>query len=235
MRGITALAFSTKGEFDQAIEALAFEPGDISKFYTADGLKTVKGTPEGAKLIELQNRKRAGVFQPARLLQLAQVHLAREDFENADRALNEAEKLLGRNPVVMAAYCCRRACCLAGQGKPAEAESHIQRMREITRELPRRSLLQETHFAAGRAYLSLGRLSEALGELTEAERLALHPIEKHTTAYWLARTHEAAGNQREAMQYYQIVVAETIPAGCRRKRPRRSLCGSDDGWESSNR
>ena len=211
-RDITSLVFCTKGEFDRAIEALEYQPGDISKFYSPDGLKTVRGTAEGAKLIELQNKKRAGVFQPARLLHLAQVHLAREDFESADRALNEAEKLLSRNRVVMAAYHGRRACCLAGQGKTAEAESSLERLREIVKELPKRSLLWETHFAACRSYFHLGRFNEALAELAEAERLALHPIEKHITAYWLGRTHEAAGNRREAARYYQAVVADAIPS-----------------------
>lgn len=217
MRVIAALAQVMKGEFDQAVQTLLYEPGDMTKFYSPAGLKAVQENPEGPKLIELQNKKLAGVFQPARLLMLANVYLAQEDLENANRMIDQAEKKLGPEPGMQASYCRYRACCLAAQGKATEAENHLQRMRAIVKQYPKRSLIWETHFTAGRSYLYLGRPSDALAELIEAQRSVLHPTEKHVTAYWIARSHEAAGNLREAIPYYQRVAGDTIPSWMRKK------------------
>jgi tetratricopeptide (TPR) repeat protein len=217
MRAVTALAYGVKGEFDQAIQALLYEPSDISKFYSPAGLQAVSESPEGPKLIELQRRKHGGVFEPARLILLAQVYVAKGEFENADRALDQAEKSIGPEPGIQTSYCRHRTCSLAAQGKATEAENYIKRMRAIVQQLPKRSLLWETHFAAGQSYLYLGRFNDALTELIEAQRSVLHPIEKHATAYWIARVHEAAGNHNEAIPYYQIVVADTIQSWMRKQ------------------
>jgi tetratricopeptide (TPR) repeat protein len=217
MRTVTVLACCMKGEFDQALQALSYEPSDISKFYSPAGLETMNRSPEGVKLLELQRRKHAGFFQPARLILLAKVYLAREEFENADRALDQAEKVMGPEPGLQATYCQIRACSLAAQGKAAEAENYIGRMRVIAQATPKRSLFWETHCAAARSYLHLGRPGDALAELSAAQRFVLHPLEKHVTAYWLARSHEAAGAQEKALQYYQIVAADTIPSWIRKQ------------------
>jgi hypothetical protein len=134
--------------------------------------------------------------------------------------------LLGPEPGVQISYCRYRACNLAAQGKPAETENCIARMRAIVQRLPARSFLWETHFAAGRSYMYLARFREALTELTEGQRFVLHPIEKHATAYWIARTHEAAGNQHEAVSYYRLVAADPIPSWMR-KRAVESLAGQN--------
>ncbi len=217
MRAVTVLALCMKGEFDLAIRALMYEPSDISTFYSPAGLKAVSESPEGTKLIELQRRKLAGVFQPARLILLAQVYIAKEEFENADRALDQAEKSLGPEPGIQTSYCRHRACSLAAQGKVTEAENYIERMRTIVQQLPKRSLLWETHFATGQSYLHLRRFNDGLTELIGAQRSVLHPIEKHATAYWIARAHEATGNRNEAIHYYQIVAADTIPSWLRKQ------------------
>jgi cytochrome c-type biogenesis protein CcmH/NrfG len=47
------------------------------------------------------------------LILLAQVYLSLEDFENADRALDQAEKSLGPEPGLQMSYCRQRACSLA--------------------------------------------------------------------------------------------------------------------------
>lgn len=80
MRGIAALAYSMKGEFDEALQALNFEPGDIAKFYSPEDLKALNESSTGSNLIELQRKKRAGVSQPARLLRLAQVYIDGENL-----------------------------------------------------------------------------------------------------------------------------------------------------------
>lgn len=217
MRVITALALSMKGEFDQAAEALLYEPGDMTKFYTPENLKLVSGTPEGARLIELQNKKVAGVFPPARLIVLAQVNISREDFKAADLALDQAEKKLGPEPGIQFSYCRHRASSLAAQGKSAEAENHIQRMRAIVQELPKRSLLWETHFSAGRCHTYLGRFDDAFVEFKKAQQFILHPIERHSTNYWIGRICEAMGDQSNAIPFYQAVVADGIPSWMRKK------------------
>jgi tetratricopeptide (TPR) repeat protein len=212
MRGVTALAYNAKGEFDQAIQALTYEPSRISKFYSREGMESMKEVPEGAKLIELQGKKLAGVFQPARLLQLAHVHVAHEKFEEAVKMLDQAEKTMGPELGIQTSYCRHRACSCAGLGNTVEAEKYIERMRALVQKTPKRSLLWETHFAAGQSYFYLGRFSDALAELNEAQRSVLHPIEKHFTAYWIARTNEAAGDRPAAVLHYQIVAADPIPS-----------------------
>ena len=212
MRAIAALVHSMKGEFDEALKALMFEPADVSKFYSAKGWETVMGTSDGAKFIELQQKKLAGVFQPGRLLMLAHVYLAREDVENAVRALDQAEKVLGSEPGIQLSYFRHRACSFAAAGKADEAENYIKRMQAIVKEIPKRAFLWESHFSTARAYSYLGRFDEALSELMEAQRSMLHPIEKHVTAFYLAKTHEAAGRSDEAMSYYRTVAADPIPS-----------------------
>jgi tetratricopeptide (TPR) repeat protein len=211
MRGVMANAYSLKGEFPQALEALSYQPTDGLKLYSPAGLKSLTAIPEGAEVVALQRKKLAAIFPPARFLKLATVYAVMEDFEQAHRALDEAEKLLGSNPSLRSIYCRLRACSFAGQGKSKEAEDYIERLRAIVRELPKRSLLWDSHFGVGRAYFYLGRYKDALAELMEAQRSVLHPIEKHATAFWIARTHEAAGNQGEANSFYQMVVADGFP------------------------
>lgn len=217
MCGITALAWSMKGDPNQAIQALSYEPANVSKFYSAAGLSRVSASPDGPEFLELQQRKLAGVFQPARLVLLAGVYMSIERFEDAARALDQAEKVLGPEPGGQISYWRHRACCLAAQQKPAETENCIGRMREMVQQLPARAFLLETHFAAGRSYLYLGRFQDALDELTEAQRFLLHPIERHVTAYWLAQTHDAAGNKHEAASLYRLVAADPIPSWMRNR------------------
>jgi tetratricopeptide (TPR) repeat protein len=212
MRVVMAGAYRLKGELTQAIETLMYEPGNISKFYRSKDWENMIRNPEGSKLIELQGRKLAGVFQPARWIILAGVYLDQEAFENVDRALDEAEKSLGSSPVMQISLCRTRARSYAAQGRSTEADDYIVRTRLLLQQFPNRSTVMETHLAIGRSYLSLRRFNDALVELAEAQRFSLHPIEKHQAAYWIARTHEAAGNLNEALPYYQQVAADPIPS-----------------------
>jgi len=211
MRVIGALALYMKGEFDQALQALMYEPGDVSKFYSPESLKTMLANPEGAKLIELQNKKIAGVRQPARLILIAKMHIARKDFPSADRALDEAEKKLGSEPGIQMSYCRYRALSFAAQGKPLETGDYVERLRRTVKERPKRSLLWETHFVTGQTCFYLGQLGDALAEFEKARSLALHPVEKHPTAYWIGHVYEAMGDLSKAVPCYQAVVADGIP------------------------
>jgi tetratricopeptide (TPR) repeat protein len=216
-QNIIALVYRMKGEFQQAIQTLSREPRDVTKFYKAADLETMRASTEGAKLLELRQKKHAGVFQPSRFLQLSEVYLNLEDFKNADLALDRAEKSLGSEPGIQASYCRLRACSFAGQGKAVEAENYLDRLRAIATERPKRSLVSEAHSAAGKSYFYLHRFTDALTELSEAQNLALHPIEKHVTAYWIARTHEAAGDRDKAIPFYQAVASDSIPSWMRKK------------------
>lgn len=214
MRTVMAYCYLMKGDFEQAIQMRSIAPAaDITRFYSASGLHAMTKSPEATELLELQRRRLTGVFPPIRLIVLAQIYIAMEDFANADRMLDQAEKCMGPQPALQASYCRQRATSFAGQGNDREAENHLERMRAIVKkECPRRSLHWETRFTAGRVYLYLKRFNEALAELDEAQKLVLHPIEKHSTAYWLAKTHESFGNQSEALRFYEIVAADSIPS-----------------------
>jgi tetratricopeptide (TPR) repeat protein len=217
MRAVMAGAYGLKGEFAQAIKTLMYEPTGISKFYRSEDLENLNRSREGSKLLELQGRRLAGVYQPVRWIMLASVYVEQEAFENADRTLDEVEKSLGSNRVLQIAYCRTRARSHAAQGRSAEANECIARVRVMMQEFSSRSTAMEVHLAIGRSYLSLRRFGEALAELAEAQRRALHPVEKHQAAYWIARTHEAAGNPREAITYYQQVASDPIPSWMHRQ------------------
>ncbi len=212
MRGVITLCLILKGDFDEAIRALAYQPANAEKFYSPSGLEIMNKSPEGVELLALKDAKLAGIFPPAQLMKLAQVYIAREDFENAEHSLNQAKKSLGPEPSLQAAYHRHRARACAGLGKAAEADANIERLRAIAKERSRRSHLWEMHLGTGQTYFDLKRLKEALAELNEAEKVALHPIEKHSTTYWLAKTHHALGNRDEAIRYYEMVVADNIPS-----------------------
>jgi tetratricopeptide (TPR) repeat protein len=217
MRGVMASVYRLRGDFAQAIESMIYEPSGIVKFYRSEDLENLSQSQEGSKLIELQGQTLAGIFPPARWIKLAGIYIAQEAFEKADGALDEAKKLLGSNPVLQISYWRTRARSCAAQGNAVEADDYIARARALIQQLPRRSTVMETHLAIGRAYLSLRRFAEALAELAEAQRFALHPIEKHQAAYWLARTYEAAGNPGEAFPYYQQVASDPIPSWMQRQ------------------
>lgn len=217
MRGVVSLCYTMKGDFEQALQALSYAPADVMKFYTPTGLQALSQSPEGAELLEAKRQKLASVFPPARFINLARVYVAMEDFEKADQALDEAEKSVGPQPGLQVSYCRYRACSFAGQGKAKEAELYLDRMRAFVKTFPKRSLLWETHFGAGRSYLYLNRFNDALAELDAAQKCVLHPVEKHGTNYYIAKAHEATGNQSEAIKYYELVAADPIPSRMRQQ------------------
>jgi tetratricopeptide (TPR) repeat protein len=217
MRSILALCCMMKGDNEQALQALSFAPADITKFYTPAGLHTMASGRESSELLELQRRKIAGIFPPIRLIMQAQVYVAMEDFESAHRMLDQAEKSMGPKPAIQMTYCRHRACSFAGQGKGTEAETYLERMREVMKGVRKRSMLWESHYGAARAYLYLKRFNDALAELNEAYKFVLHPIEKHSTNYFTAKAHDGLGNQSEARRYYEMVAADPIPSRMRKQ------------------
>lgn len=217
MLGLMAFCYIMKGDFEQALQVLSYTPTDIVKLYSPTDLGRLSASPEGFELLEAKRRKLAGVFPPARFLKLARVYIAMEDFGKADEALDKAGKSLGPEPGLQMSYWRQRACSFAGQGKGAEAETFLERMRALIKTYSKRSFLWETHYAAGRAYLYLKRFNDALAELNEAYKLVLHPIEKHTTSGLIAKAHDGAGNRAEALRYYEMVAADPIPSRMRQQ------------------
>lgn len=226
MRGLTIKVLCMKGQLDEALQEAFYTPSDATTTLSPQDLATLSAVREGAKLIELKNKKLAGIYQPARLIMMAQVYIAREEFAKADLALDEAEKTLGAEPAIQAAYCRYRANSLAAQGRATEAEGYIARLRTMAQQIPKRSRLWEIHSAIGRSYMYLRRYGDALSEYTEAQRHVLHPLEKHVTTYWLARANEAAGERREAARCYQAVAADAIPSWMQ-KEAAKALAGQN--------
>jgi tetratricopeptide (TPR) repeat protein len=217
MRAIAAMAYCMKGRFDEAVQSLDFNPGDVSKYYSPSGLEALSASSAGRKSIELQRRRHAGVFQPARFIRLAEVYIVRGEYHEAVGALDKAEKTIGPEPELQLSYFRHRACSFAALKSSCEAEKFIGRMRGVVQQHPGRSRFWETHFATGQAYYYLSKFSDALEELTSALQFVLHPTEKHVTAYWIALTHEAIGDRGEALRHYQSVAADPIPSWMRKR------------------
>jgi tetratricopeptide (TPR) repeat protein len=150
----------------------------------------------------------AGVFRPGQYIEAANACLEAGDLQNMEQALARAERELKPHPIIEHKYRQMRACCCAAKKDAVGAEDNLARVRELADEVPSRSAKYETHQAAGRAYLLLGRNESALAELHAAVQLALHPLEKHSTNYWLARAAEAVGQQQEAARLFGLVAAD---------------------------
>lgn len=211
MRVLVARIHRIKGNYDHALQALSYHASDVSKFYSTEGMQAMRATPEGAVLVDLHRRKLAGVFPPGRLLALASVYLDQDAIEDAERTLDEVGKSIGPLPGLQASYHACRARLLVAQGKPVEAENCLAQMRFIVKQSPKSSLIYDTHYESARTYFNLGRFGDALREIIEADRFALHPIQKHAAAFRTAQIHEALGNKPEAVSYYQKACADAIP------------------------
>ena len=66
------------------------------------------------------------------------------------------------------------------------------------------------HRSAGRVALLLGRCEEARTQFLAALDLALHPLEKHATRYWLGRSAEACGHAEEALSLLSAVTNDAF-------------------------
>lgn len=121
------------------------------------------------------------------------VFLEASDATNLGLALQHAEAKLKSHRTMEHIFVRTRACWNAMVGNVTNCEADLARTRQLAAEKPAsRSAKYETHLAAGRARFLLAHCDVALEELTAANRLALHPMEKHTALYWLARASQAA-------------------------------------------
>jgi tetratricopeptide (TPR) repeat protein len=217
MRNLMSMVYGLKGDFEQAKQSLIFDPNIGAKYDNPGVFESLKQNVEGAKWIQSQKQKLAGIFPPARWIRLAHVYLAEQDFEQSDKALDNAEKSLGSNQILESVYWRARARTYAGQYKSKEAEDCIDRARVMAQKLQSRSAIMETHLAIGRSYLSLRRWDEALIELLAAERTSLHPIERHQANYWIAHAYGSSDRLADALPYYQKVASDPIASWMQRE------------------
>lgn len=214
-RLVASSVFCYRREFAEAINILIYEPKDFTEHYSRKDLALALRNRESATFIALKRKHSATIHQPIWLLSAARVYIDQGDLDEAIQALDMTEPLLGANPVIRCAYHRYRALCAATKGDIQQTEQHLAEARSITQSLPKRDTQWETSVAAGRCYLTLRLTDKATLELQEAQRHALHPIEKHVTNYWLARTADAAKRRSEARRHYQDVVADNIPTRMR--------------------
>lgn len=207
-RMVASSAHRVKGEFREAVAVLLYSPADIRVFYSADEYRRVTRVPEGAQLVALLRQEREGVVQPSRYLAAVEVYLDQEDWNGAIYALGRAEGQFGRNPTLVKIYEELAALTCAGEKDAAGVERHLKAAREWVERVGARGWAFDHHVRAGRARFIQGRFEGAIAELVQAEKLWLHPFDKHSVRYWLGRAHEAAGRREEALRQYRAVAAD---------------------------
>ena len=221
-RALVSGALTAKGRFKEALEVLVYEPSSFYKYLEqaahAGFLKSLNENPlDGlakdrvfAETARLSDEELSSVFGPAVELGKALVFLDSNDTTNLGLALNRTQAKLKSHQIMEHIFVRTRACWHAMNGNVAGVEADLARTRQLASDRPAsRSAKYETHLAAGRAYFMLGKNEMAIEELNAASRLALHPMEKHTSLYWLARSNLAA-NQSLAMSQFKTVVMDAF-------------------------
>jgi tetratricopeptide (TPR) repeat protein len=199
---------SLLGRYQQALDMLVYEPSNVQVFFSPKGLRAMTSDEAGQRLVLTMDQELAAITRPAQHLAIADVCLQAEDRENCEHALERAARELKSNLAIQHIYERSRATCCAMGGDVLGTEQHLALARQLADEFPSRSAKYETHQAAGRSYLLIGRPEAAVVEFRAAAQLALHPIEKHSTNYWLARATEAAGDLEAAACLYNRVTAD---------------------------
>lgn len=202
---------SLKGSFQEAIDVLHHKISDVSVYFTEEDYDIVAETKVGRELISAMDKDLAGITRPGPLLGIAQVCLDAGDAASLSRALDKTQMVLQSHPTIEHIYHRLRACDYAFRGDAQGTESNLAKAREHVEKWPSRSGKYETHLATGRAQLILGQPSNALSELRQAIQVALHPLEKHTTNYWLGRAAEAANEAGESARHYNAVITQNFP------------------------
>jgi hypothetical protein len=217
-RALLSGVFTAKGRFKDALDVLVYEPSDFYKFLasTPPVFQSQQETPlEMLSKDELfretaskTNEELSGVFGPAVEIGRASVFLEAGDAANLGVTLQRAQSLLKSHPLMEHIFARIRACWHAMVGDVNGVEADLARARELAAEFPAsRAIKFDTHFYSGRARFLLTQYEAAIHELTEANQLALHPMEKHTSTYWLARASQAA-NSPSAANLFKTVVAD---------------------------
>jgi tetratricopeptide (TPR) repeat protein len=219
-RALISGVLTAKGRFPEALEALVYEPSNFDKFLEPVVAAYKSLEPDALDVLAQDqlfqetacrtDEELSGVFGPAVEMGRALVFLEVGDATNLGLALERTHSKLKSNQIMEHIFIRTRACWHAMKGDVAGVEADLARTRQLAAEKPAsRSAKYETHLAAGRARFLLGQHHAATDELSTANRLALHPMEKHTSTYWLARATETAG-QPLAASLFKTVVADNF-------------------------
>src|SRR5262249_23003154 len=146
------------------------------------------------------------IMKPARWLAAADAYASHGDLEGLEYAVERAGKLLDGNVQIEMIYLRMRSRLAAHRGKPDDAARDLARVKELLATVPKRSQKFETHQAEGECAMIGGRASDAIGCFESALEIALHPIEKHISTFWLAEALEKAGHLVEAAARYREVL-----------------------------
>lgn len=206
-RALISGALTAMGRFQEALDALVYEPSRFEMFLKPDDRELLAKDKMFQESADMTNEELSGVFGPAISLGRASVFLETGDTANLGEALERTQKELKSNQMMEHIFVRTRACWHAMRGDVAGVEADLAKARQLTDEKPAsRSAKYEYHLAAGRARLLLGQVEAAIIELESACRLALHPMEKHTSTYWQARANQSA-NQSSAATLFKAVIA----------------------------
>lgn len=214
-RALVSGVLTARGRFKEALDVLVYEPSTFDKFLepavacmNPDEVKFLVKDKLFEETARQTDEQLSGVFGPAIEMGKALVFLEAGDATNLGLALQRTQPKLKSNQIMEHIFIRTRACWCAMSGDAAGMAADLARARQLAAEKPAsRSAKYETHLAAGRASFLLGRHEAAVEELRGARDFALHPMEKHTTTYWLARAMEAAA-QPSAASLFKAVVAD---------------------------
>lgn len=217
-RALISGVLTAKGRFKEALEALVYEPSDFYKFLATapptfefqkeTALELLSKDKAFQEIAHKMNEEISGVFGPAVGIGRALVFLEAGDAANLGVALEHAQSKLKSHRTMEHIFVRTHACWNAMIKNVSGMEADLARTRELAAEKPAsRSAKYETHLAAGRACFLLSQHEAAIDELRAAINLALHPMEKHTSTYWLARASQAA-NSPSAASLFKTVTAD---------------------------
>jgi tetratricopeptide (TPR) repeat protein len=206
-RALISGVFAAMGRFQEALDVLVYEPSRFENFLKPDDRELLAEDEVFAETADKMNEELSGVFGPAISLGRAAVFLETGDAASLGEAIEQTQTQLKSNQIMEHIFVRTRACWHAMRGDVAGVEADLARARQLTDEKPAsRSAKFEYHLAAGRSRFLLGQGETAIYELENACRLALHPIEKHASTYWLARANQSA-NRSSAANLFKIVIA----------------------------
>jgi tetratricopeptide (TPR) repeat protein len=211
-RGLASAMLMLKGDDKAALEILLDRPLDVTTYYSEDQLRRLQRTGEGRLLLEAHQKLWAGVVEPLRYIYASYVYLELGDLDALGFSLEKAGAAMGGHPSLRIIHAELRACLCAGKGDAAGADDWLRKGADLLQPHRRRASQSEYHRFAGRAALMLGRKDAAVAELETALKTCLHPIENHSTRFWLARACEAAGNGTRAAELYRAVAEDGIPS-----------------------
>ena len=207
-RALISSALTAKGRFQEALDALVYKPSGFDKFLKPEHLEMLGEDELFRESAQKMDEVLDNVFGPAINLGMALVFLEADDAENLGAALERTQSQLKAHQMMEHIFVRTRACWHAMKGNVAGVEADLTRTRQLTDHRPAsRSAKYEYHLASGRAGFLLGRHDAAIEELGAATRLALHPMERHTSHYWLARANQAA-NPPAAAELFKTVIAD---------------------------